>query len=67
MKQDEVKIEREPFFIVPSRVFELDLNPYELSVLFYLMMRADNETHTCFPSEKGKCVWDVIGNGQKNR
>ena len=53
MKQDEVKIEREPFFIVPSRVFELDLNPYELSVLFYLMMRADNETHTCFPSEKG--------------
>lgn len=44
---------REPFFIVPSRVFELDLNPYELSVLFYLMMRADNETHTCFPSEKG--------------
>jgi hypothetical protein len=41
---------RDPFFMVPSRVFEMELNPYELSVLFYLMMRADNEKHTCFPS-----------------
>jgi hypothetical protein len=44
---------QEPFFIVPSRIFELGLNPYELSVLLYLMMRADNKTHSCFPSEKG--------------
>ena len=43
---------KEPFFIVPSKVFELGLNPYELSVLFYLMMRADNEMHSCFPSAK---------------
>ena len=43
----------EPFFIVPSKVFEYELNPYELSVLFYLLMRADNKTHTCYPSEKG--------------
>ena len=42
----------EPFFIVPSKVFDYGLNPYELSVLFYLCMRADNETHTCWPSEK---------------
>ena len=44
---------REPFFIVPSRVFELGLTPYELAVLFYLIMRSDNEAHTCWPSEKG--------------
>lgn len=53
MNQNKSKSEREPFFIVPSKVFEMNLNPYELSVLFYLMMRADNEKHTCFPSEKG--------------
>lgn len=53
MKQDENKKEHEPFFIVPSRVFDEGLSPYELAVLLYLMMRADNETHTCFPSEKG--------------
>ena len=53
MKQKENKKEHEPFFIVPSRVFDEGLTPYELSVLFYLLMRADNENHTCFPSEKG--------------
>ena len=53
MKQEENSKAHEPFFIVPSRVFDEGLNPYELSVLFYLMMRADNEKHTCFPSEKG--------------
>ena len=52
-EKDENKKEHEPFFIVPSRVFDEGLNPYELSVLFYLIMRSDNETHTCFPSEKG--------------
>ena len=52
-EKDENKKEHEPFFIVPSRVFNEGLNPYELSVLFYLLMRADNEKHTCFPSEKG--------------
>ena len=53
MNKEEKTKEREPFFIVPSRVFDLELSPYELCVLFYLMMRADNEKHTCFPSEKG--------------
>ena len=53
IEKDEAKKEHEPFFIVPSRVFELGLTPYELSVLLYLMMRVDNEKHTCFPSEKG--------------
>lgn len=53
---------KEPFFIVPSKVFELGLNPYELSVLFYLMMRADNEMHSCFPSEKG--IADACGMGK---
>ena len=53
MKQKENKKENEPFFIVPSKVFDYELSPYELSVLFYLMMRSDNENHTCFPSEKG--------------
>ena len=53
MKQEENSKAYEPFFIVPSRVFDKGLSPYELSVLFYLMMRADNEKHTCFPSEKG--------------
>ena len=52
-EKDGNKKEHEPFFIVPSRVFDEGLNPYELSVLFYLIMRSDNETHTCFPSEKG--------------
>ena len=52
-EKDGNKKEHEPFFIVPSRVFDEGLNPYELSVLFYLLMRADNEKHTCFPSEKG--------------
>ena len=47
-----MKITNEPFFIVPSKVFSLGLTPYELSVLFYLCMRADNEKHTCWPSEK---------------
>lgn len=46
-----MKIPNEPFFIVPSRVFTLGLNPYELSVLCYLLMRADNEKHSCWPSE----------------
>ena len=40
----------EPFFVVPSKVFEYGLTPYELSTLFYLMMRADNKTHSCYPS-----------------
>ena len=44
---------REPFFIVPDRVFGLGLTPYELSVLLYLMMRSDNQTHSCFPSAHG--------------
>ena len=44
---------REPFFTVPSKVFEFGINPYELSALFYLCMRADNKTHSCYPSEKG--------------
>ncbi len=52
MKEDDNKKAHEPFFIVPSRVFDKGLSPYELSVLFYLMMRADNEKHTCFPSVK---------------
>lgn len=47
-----MKITKEPFFIVPSKVFSLGLSPYELSVVFYLCMRADNQTHTCWPSEK---------------
>ena len=42
----------EPFFCVPNKVFELGLTPHELAVLFYLCMRADNENHTCWPSEK---------------
>lgn len=50
MNKDAKTKVREPFFIVPSRVFDLELTPYEISVLFYLMMRADNEKHTCFPS-----------------
>ena len=50
-KQKTVK--NEPFFIVPSKIFDLDLTPYEFSVLCYLIMRSDNDTHTCFPSEKG--------------
>ena len=50
---------REPFFIVPNKVFGYGLNPYELSVLFYLLMRADNKTHTCFPNEKG--ISDACG------
>ncbi len=54
MNEKETKKDiREPFFIVPSKVFELGLNPYELSVLFYLVMRADNKTHSCFPSANG--------------
>ena len=52
MKENTKEKIDEPFFIVPSRVFELELSPYELTVLFYLMMRADNQTHTCFPSVK---------------
>ena len=52
-EKEREKNTREPFFIVPSRVFELGLNAYELAVLFYLMMRCDNEKHTCWPSEKG--------------
>jgi AraC-like DNA-binding protein len=43
---------KEPFFIVPSKVFSLGLTPYELAIVFYLCMRADNEKHTCWPSEK---------------
>lgn len=49
-KKTEKIFKDEPFFIVPSKVFELGLDPYELSALFYLCMRADNENHTCFPS-----------------
>ena len=45
-----MNIPNEPFFTVPSRVFSLGLNPYELAVLFYLLMRADNEKHSCWPS-----------------
>ncbi len=41
---------KEPFFIVPSKVFSLGLTPYELAIVFYLCMRADNEKHTCWPS-----------------
>ena len=52
-EKDKTNQGHEPFFIVPSRVFDEGLTPYELSVLFYLLMRADNENHTCFPSEKG--------------
>ena len=43
---------KEPFFIVPSKIFSLGLSPYELAIVFYLCMRADNEKHTCWPSEK---------------
>ena len=53
MNENEKSNAREPFFLVPSRVFDEGLNPYELAVLFYLIMRSDNEKHTCFPSEKG--------------
>lgn len=52
--QNEQKtVKNEPFFIVPSKVFDLGLTPYEFAVLCYLIMRSDNDTHTCFPSEKG--------------
>ena len=52
--QNEQKtVKNEPFFIVPSKVFDLGLTPYEFSVLCYLIMRSDNDTHSCFPSEKG--------------
>ena len=52
--QNEQKtVKNESFFIVPSKVFDLGLTPYEFSVLCYLIMRSDNDTHTCFPSEKG--------------
>ena len=53
MNENEKSNAREPFFLVPSRVFDEGLNSYELAVLFYLIMRSDNEKHTCFPSEKG--------------
>jgi len=43
---------REPFFTVPSKVFDYGLNPYELTVLIYLLMRSDNQTHACYPSER---------------
>ena len=53
-KNNEAKNDaRGEFFIVPNRIFELGLTPYELSVLLYLMMRADRKTNSCFPSEKG--------------
>ena len=53
-KSNEAKKEaRGEFFIVPNRIFELGLTPYELSVLLYLMMLADRKTNSCFPSEKG--------------
>ena len=49
---DQKGASNEAFFIVPSRVFDMSLSPYEFSVLCYLIMRSDNENHTCFPSEK---------------
>ena len=52
MNENEKSNAREPFFLVPSRVFDEGLNSYELAVLFYLIMRSDNEKHTCFPSVK---------------
>ena len=47
-----MKKTNEPFFIVPSKIFSLGLTPYELAIVFYLCMRADNKNHTCWPSEK---------------
>ncbi len=49
----------EPFFIVPNKVFEYGLGPYELSILFYLCKCADKERHTCYPSERG--IADACG------
>ena len=51
-KNEEKSIKNEAFFVVPSRVFEMALSPYEFSVLCYLIMRSDNKNHTCFPSVK---------------
>ena len=51
-RNDEKRAQNEPFFVVPSRVFDFALTPYEFSVLCYLIMRSDNKNHTCFPSEK---------------
>lgn len=53
VKKGANSIKKEPFFIVPSKIFDWGLTPYEFSVLCYLIMRSDNESHTCFPSERG--------------
>ena len=50
--QEEKENSKFPFFTVPSKIFSLGLNPYEISILIYLLMRADNKSRTCWPSEK---------------
>lgn len=46
------KVKRKNFFIVSNRIFDFELNPYELAIYFCLMRYSNIYLRTCYPSRK---------------
>ena len=40
------------YFMLPNKIFDLELKPRDFIVYSCLVRHKDNETHTCFPSRK---------------
>lgn len=40
------------FFMVPNRIFELELKPRDFTVYCCLLRHSDNNIRTCFPSRR---------------
>lgn len=52
LKNNEVnsKSNHYSFFMIGNRIFDFELNPYELSIYFFLVKHADRNNMSCFPS-----------------
>ena len=40
------------FFMIPNRIFELELKPRDFTVYCCLLRHSDNENASCFPSRR---------------
>lgn len=40
------------YFMLPNKIFDLELKPRDFIVYSCLVRHKDNETHTCYPSRK---------------
>lgn len=52
MAETKNEMQRRNFFMVPNKIFELELKPRDFIVYCCLLRHADINKHSCFPSRR---------------